>query len=104
MSFGQVIADRRKRAGLSQRDLAEKIRKDTGEPISPQYLNDIEHDRRGAPSPFLMKQLAKVLGLPVEYLQVVAGQLPEDLRRESEEPDRVRKALKAYRRALGSSR
>jgi transposase len=29
---------------LSQKDLAAKIRKEDGTAISPQYLNDIEHD------------------------------------------------------------
>jgi transcriptional regulator with XRE-family HTH domain len=102
MTFGEVIAQHRKRLHLSQKELAEKIRKEDGAPISPQYLNDIEHNRRGAPSSYLMLQFAKALGVPRDFLEVVAGQLPEDLRRESHEPEKVAKALRAYRRAIDS--
>ena len=45
-SFGSAIASGRKKKGLSQKKLAAKITKEDGEAITPQYLNDIEHDRR----------------------------------------------------------
>ena len=61
LTFGQYIADARKRAGLSQKDLAAKLQKEDGDSISPQYLNDIEHDRRNAPSEHLLDQLADLL-------------------------------------------
>ena len=34
-TFGQIIAEARKALGISQKDLAAKIRKEDGEPISP---------------------------------------------------------------------
>jgi ribosome-binding protein aMBF1 (putative translation factor) len=45
VTFGQTIADARKRAGLSQKGLAARIKKDDGQSISAQYLHDLERDR-----------------------------------------------------------
>ncbi|MGH2355688.1 MAG: helix-turn-helix domain-containing protein [Chloroflexota bacterium] len=99
-SFGQIIATARKRAGLSQKDLAARIRKEDGAPISPQYLNDLERDRRNPPSEHLLKQLAEQLNLAPEYLYFAAGQFPADLRDPSYEPERVTAAFQAFRRTL----
>jgi transcriptional regulator with XRE-family HTH domain len=104
-SFGQVLGAARRRAGLSQRELAARILKEDGEPISPQYLNDLERDRRNPPARHFLRQFATALELPEEYLDFVAGQLPEDLRAGSYAPDQVQAAFHAFRRTLrGSSR
>ena len=42
-----------------QKQLAALIKKDDGRPISPQYLNDLEHDRRHPPSEVLLSQFAR---------------------------------------------
>jgi transcriptional regulator with XRE-family HTH domain len=47
--FGTLISEARRSKGLSQKDLAAKVKKEDGQAISPQYLNDIEHDRRNPP-------------------------------------------------------
>jgi transcriptional regulator with XRE-family HTH domain len=99
-TFGQVLSAARRTAGLSQRELAARILKEDGAPISPQYLNDLERDRRNPPSSHFLKQFAAVLELPEEYLNFVAGQLPEDLRDASYAPDQVQAAFQAFRRAL----
>ena len=101
-TFGQVLAAGRRAAGLSQRELAARILKEDGEPISPQYLNDLERDRRNPPAPHLLKQFAEALNLPEEYLSFAAGQLPEDLRNPgaSYAPDQVQAAFQAFRRSL----
>jgi transcriptional regulator with XRE-family HTH domain len=85
---------------LSQRELAARILKDDGTPISPQYLNDLERGRRNPPAPSLLRQLASELGLPTDYLDFVAGQLPDDLRSGSYAPDEVEAAFHAFRRKL----
>jgi transcriptional regulator with XRE-family HTH domain len=41
-SFGHAISSARKKLEMSQKELAGKIRKEDGEAITPQYLNDIE--------------------------------------------------------------
>lgn len=97
--FGTIIADARKKAGLSQKELAARIKKEDGQPISPQYLNDIEHDRRNPSGEFLIEQFAKALDLPKEYLILAAGTLPAAELREIAEasPEKVTAAFKVFR-------
>ena len=103
MSFGKVLSETRKERGVSQKELASLIKKEDGNPISPQYLNDLERDRRNPPSEFLLKQLARELGLDQDYLFYVAQQYPEDLHDGSIPPDRVAAAFQAFRRVLNPS-
>jgi transcriptional regulator with XRE-family HTH domain len=102
MSFGRFLAQKRKEAGLSQKDLAARIKKEDGSPISPQYLNDVERDRRNPPSEHFIKQLASELGVPDDYLYFLASQYPDDLRDEPHRYDshRVQAAFQAFRREL----
>lgn len=102
MTVGQAIARARKELGLSQKELARRVRKEDGSAISPQYLNDIERDRRNPPAAYLLDQFAKELGLPHEYLHFLAGQLPEEITAGNYEPERVRSAFRAFRRELGA--
>jgi len=101
-TFGRIIAAARKAAGISQKDLAAKIRKEDGEPISHQYLNDIEHDRRNPPNELIIEQLAKQLDLAAEYLIFAAGMLPNDLRKDlaGAKPEHVERAYRAFRENL----
>lgn len=103
MTFGEVIAGQRKAKGLSQKELAARILKEDGKPISPQYLNDIEHGRRNPPGTHLLKQFARALELPEEYLYYLAGELPADLRAVSPNPEQVKAAFSAFRRRLGDN-
>ena len=52
--------------------LADQVTKDDGTPISPQYLNDIELHHR-APTPHVLRELARVLELDYDTLLAVAG-------------------------------
>lgn len=101
-TFGQIIAEARKALGISQKDLATKIRKEDGDPISPQYLNDIEHDRRDPPSEFFIEQFAKHLKLSKEPLIAAAGMWPTDLREKlaGADPGKVDEAFRAFRKVL----
>lgn len=84
-SFGRAIASARKQLNMSQKDLAAQIRKEGGDAITPQYLNDIEHDRRSPSSDHMVKQFAKVLGsgteVREELLYLLAGRVPGDVPR-----------------------
>lgn len=73
MTFGEVIAAARKRAGLSQSELATWIIKEDGRPISAEYLDDLECDRRKPPSTFLIEQFGVVLDIPRGMLACQAG-------------------------------
>jgi transcriptional regulator with XRE-family HTH domain len=103
-TFGQTITAARRSAGLSQKDLAARVYKEDGTPISPQYLNDLEHDRRNPPAEHMLAQFAALLGLEHDYLCFVAGQLPPDLRQNSYAPERVAVAFRAFRKSLHGNR
>jgi transcriptional regulator with XRE-family HTH domain len=101
-SFGGAIASARKAKSMSQKELAAKIVKEDGQPITPQYLNDIEHDRRSPSSDHMIRQFAKVLGVEEGALYGLSGVLPEQdqklVRRAT--PAKVADAFVAFRRTL----
>ncbi len=96
-SFGEIISEKRKEAGLSQKDLAARVCKEDGQAISPQYLNDLEHDRRNPPASHLIEQLASALKIEAVLLYHCAGELPPDLVCDSVEEETVVAAYKAFR-------
>ena len=104
MTFGQVISEARKKLGISQRELALKVLKDDGASISPQYLNDIERDRRNPPGDHLLEQFARELKLDADYLYFLAGKLPSELRSGTSSPKQVTEAFRAFRRTLRGKR
>ena len=104
-SFGSVIASARKDQKLSQKELAERIVKEDGQSITPQYLNDIEHNRRSPSSDYLVRQFAKILKHPdvtVDLLTALAGVLTEEDRKliQKADPKQVEKAFYAFRQNL----
>jgi transcriptional regulator with XRE-family HTH domain len=100
MAFGQILADARKKAKLSLRELAAKIKKEDGTSISPQYLNDLEHDRRNPPSDFFLQQFAQVLDIPIDVLYYHADEIPPELRGMHLDSEQISEAYKAFRRKL----
>ncbi len=100
MTVGDIISTGRKRAGLTLKEVAAGVMKEDGVPISISYLNDVEHNRRPAPSPHLLKQLADTLRLSYEYLLFLAGDLPDDLQDGTYTPEAVEAAFQAFRRTL----
>lgn len=99
VTFGRYIADARKKLQMSQKELASQIlREEDDEPISPQYLNDIERDRRNPSSDHLIHQFAKVLKIDADYLSYLAGKLPEEIRRKNLSEDAVKAAFLAFRK------
>ena len=99
-TFGEAVSEARKVKGLSQKELAARIIKEDGLSITPQYLNDIEHDRRNPSSEHMVRQFAEVLGQSVDYLSWLVGKLPSSTRRENVAPEKVDQAFVAFRRAL----
>jgi transcriptional regulator with XRE-family HTH domain len=101
MTFGQAISKARKALGLSQKELAARVMKEEESgAISPQYLNDIEHDRRSPSSGHLIRQFSGILNIPEDYLFALAGRLPDDLRTESANPDKIVQAFANFRKTL----
>jgi len=100
-TFGSIISEARRAAGLSQKELAAKVKKEDGQAISAQYLNDIEHDRRNPPNEFLIAQFATLLKLDKDVLCLSAGTIPEDLQKmAAAQPEKVQEAFKAFRKAV----
>jgi transcriptional regulator with XRE-family HTH domain len=104
MTFGQVVSQARKEMGISQRDLALRILKEDGASISPQYLNDIERDRRNPPGDHLLEQFARELQLDIDYLYFLSGKLPSELRSRTSSPQQVKQAFRAFRCTLRGGR
>ena len=103
-TFGTIISAARRAEGLSQKELAAKIKKEDGQVISAQYLNDIEHDRRNPPSEFLIVQFAALLKLDKDVLILAAGMIPQDLQKmAATQPDKMEEAFKAFRKAMKKS-
>ena len=101
-SFGRAVAMARKNRGMNQKELAARIARDDGTAISPQYLNDIEHNRRNPSADHLVKQFAEVLGIDLDYLYYLADRLPEDIRESALSEKQVSNLMRAFRR--GSTR
>ena len=101
-TFGSFIVARRKELGISQKDLASRVvREEDGKSISPQYLNDIERDRRSPTSEHLITQFAQALDVEPEYLFYLAGTLPQEIRGANLNRQEVAALMSAFRRGRG---
>jgi transcriptional regulator with XRE-family HTH domain len=99
-TFGRAIAEARRAKGLSQKELAGLVEKDEGGAISPTYLNDIEHDRRSPTSDLLIRRFAKALGEEENYLFVLAGKIPDDIRSKATDREAVIEGFANFRKAV----
>lgn len=70
--LGDIINRERRQRRLSLRQLVEKVKKEDGGSITPQYLNDIEFNRR-TPSPHVLRELARELGQDPDLFLMLAG-------------------------------
>ena len=77
--FGAAIREARQRLKLSLQKVGVKLRKDDGTPVSPQYLNDLEHGRRNPPDEKIVAQMAKVLDIDPDTLLSLAGKGPVEV-------------------------
>jgi transcriptional regulator with XRE-family HTH domain len=98
-TFGSYISEQRRARGLSQKQLAERIQREEGGSISPQYLNDIEHDRRSPSSDHMINEFARVLQLSANYLFYLAGRVPAAARHRDATPHDVDQWVQAFRRS-----
>ncbi len=100
ITFGMEISRLRKKLNMSQKELASLVLKDDQTPITPQYLNDIEHDRRNPSSDDLIKAFSRALQLSSDeedYLFYIAGKMPKDVRAKSR--DEFYSAIAAFRKS-----
>lgn len=103
-TFGYVVAEKRKKLNLSQKELAAKILREDGGSISPQYLNDIERDRRAPTSDHMVSQFALVLDLNADYLHYLNGRFPEDVRKDRLTEIEFSERMLAFRKTQNRSK
>jgi len=99
-TFGQVLREARKKAGLTQREVAGRLKREDGRVVDPPYLNAVEHDHRYPPEDFIIEQLAKILGVSPDVLYFHANRQPPDVKTEAPQAQ-VEAAYRAFRKALG---
>lgn len=97
-TFGRAISRARKEKTWSLRELSERILREDGTPISVQYLNDIEHDRRSPSSDRTVKQFADALSINADWLYYLAGRFPDDVRNKKMSEKELADAMVAFRR------
>ncbi len=100
-SFGQVLREARKKAGITQRELAARLKRENGRPVDPPYLNAVEHDHRYPPEDYLIEQIAKIVGISRDVLYFHANRQPPDVKTEGVDQDKLEAAYRAFRKALG---
>lgn len=72
-SFGEVLRERRRAAGLTQRQLAERAGLDFS------YISKIENDRLPPPAADTVVKLCRFLGIPSEELLALTGKIPSQV-------------------------
>jgi transcriptional regulator with XRE-family HTH domain len=99
-TFGEVIAEARKKAKLTQRQLAARIKNEEGRHISGPYLNDIEHNFRHPPRGYLLEQFARELDLDVDLLYFLAKEWPVEFDPTKVSEEQGVAAYRAFRHQL----
>ena len=99
-TFGEVIAEARKKANLTQRQLAARIKNEEGMHISGPYLNDIEHNFRHPPRGYLLEQFARELDLDVDLLYFLAKEWPVEFDPTKVSEEQGVAAYRAFRHQL----
>ena len=100
-TFGTMVAEARRAIGMSQKELASKVKKEDGQAISPQYLNDVERDRRNPPAAYLIVQIAAALKLDKDVLCMAAGTIPDDVKKlATTHPEQVQEGFRAFRKKV----
>ena len=103
-SFGELIARRREQLGLTQTELAARIKGRSGAPVSQQRITDIEHDRFGVPRRPVLNQLARALKLDLDVLYLWGRAVPPDVSAEGLPEETIKAAWQAFRAVIKQAR
>lgn len=103
-TFGSAISEARKAKGWALKDVAARVLREDDDPISLQYLNDIEHDRRSPSSDRMVQQFAEALEIDLDWLYYLAGRWPKEVRDRNLSQQQVSDAMVAFRRKLDNGR
>jgi transcriptional regulator with XRE-family HTH domain len=81
-NFGRFLRERRRDLGISQRELAARLR------IDFTYISKLENGHEDPPSSDTLRRLAVELGVSEVHMLAKAGKVPVELRtRASEDPE-----------------
>ena len=72
-TFGTVLKAKRREAGVSQRELAERVGLDFT------YISKLENDRIPPPAADTLVKICQVLGIEPEELLALTGKLPSEV-------------------------
>jgi transcriptional regulator with XRE-family HTH domain len=100
MPLGEIIAEARKEKKLTQRELAARIKKEDGKPISAAYINDIEHERRNPASDHMIEQFAHALDIESGVLYFLMDKIPPYKSKSQADRKVILNAWQAFERAL----
>lgn len=95
--FGKVLREKRRAAGFSQRQLADKAGVDFS------YISKLENDRLASPAAETVHRLAKVLGCPAEELLAPARKMPVGVNDAMAKPAALRFLQEATRLRLSQT-
>ena len=98
-TLGELLAERRKELGISQKEMAALIKNRDGKPITSAYLNYLEHDR-GEPPDYLLDQFAEILRMERDVLYFWTRRMPPDIEPGAVSPEKVAAAYRVFRREL----
>jgi transcriptional regulator with XRE-family HTH domain len=73
-TFGEALREKRREAGLSQRELASQVGLDFS------YISKLENDRLPPPSAETVVALAQILGIRAEEMLALTGKLRQEVR------------------------
>jgi len=62
-TLGQIIREARKSAGLTQKAVAERLRRGNGRRVLAPFVNDLEFNRRRPSEDAVIEQLAEILSV-----------------------------------------
>jgi transcriptional regulator with XRE-family HTH domain len=94
-----LLAERRKELGISQKEMAARIKNRDGKPITSAYLNYLEHNR-GKPPDYLVDHFAEILRISRDVLYFWTRRMPPDIEPGEASPEKVTAAYRAFRREL----
>lgn len=95
MTLGKIIAAARETHGLTQVELARELE------VSPQFINDIEHDRR-VPNRNMIAALSEELDIYSDVLWFSIGKIPPYMTAGDYSEKAIVAALAAMRNVLNS--
>jgi len=98
-TFGQVVVRARKAAGLTQKAVAERLRRGDGRRVLPPWLNDLEHVACSPRENAVIEQLAQVLKVSTDFLYFHARRLPANIEGNFDEGS-IEEAYRAFRNQL----